>query len=690
MSFELSAGDAVTLGATVKEDGVNFAVFSEHATAMHLCLFDDAGAERRIALPECHGGIWHGHVAGVGPGQHYGYRAHGPYRPDEGHRFNANKLLMDPYARRLTGHPVWDDALFGFDVSADAMDLSFDTRDSARHMPRSVVEDARPAPAARPGARLEDSIIYEGHVRGLTCGHPGIDRPGSFLSLASDPILEHLTNLGVTAIELLPVHAFINDRFLVDKGLTNYWGYQSIGFHAPDPRYLSGGGIAEFREMVDRFHAAGIEVLLDVVYNHTGEGDQLGPTLCFRGLDNASYYRLEPDKRYYVNDTGTGNTLDLSHPMVLRLVMDSMRYWIEVMGVDGFRFDLATTLGRTPRGFERHGPFFQAVLQDPVLAGVKLIAEPWDIGYGGYQLGAFPPPFLEWNDKFRDGVRRFWRGDAGRAPDFADRLTGSATQFDHSGRQSTASVNLLTAHDGMPLQDVVSYGRKHNEANGEDGRDGHSENFSDNMGHEGATEDPTINEARARRKRAMMATLLLSQGTPMILAGDELGHSQGGNNNAYNQDNPTSWIDWTDIDQDFLAFTQRMIALRKAHPVLRQKLFLHSRERLADGVEDLFWWREDGSSMTTLDWHDPTRIILAAEKRMAAETPDYSAHEHAILLVFNAGEGADFILPPAPEGRLWCHEIETADVGHMRRLVRQDSIAIPKQSVSVFVAEEAE
>lgn len=685
MTFSISAGKAAPLGATVDEDGVNFAVFSDHATAMFLCLFDEEGTEHRLALPECDGGVWHGHVAGVKAGQAYGYRAQGPYRPDEGHRFNPNKLLMDPYARRLSGHPVWHDALYGYDATAEARDLSFDTRDSARYMPRSIVEDFSAPLPTHPGTPITDTIIYEAHVKGLTAGHPAIANGGTFSAVASDPIIDHLLGLGVTAIELLPVHAFINDRFLVDKGLTNYWGYQSIGFFAPDPRYLPSGNLVEFRAMTDRFHDAGIEVLLDVVYNHSGEGDQMGPTLSFKGLDNASYYRLEPNKRYYVNDAGTGNTLNIDHPMVLRMVMDSLRYWVQVMGVDGFRFDLAASLGREPSGFSPGAAFFDAIRQDPVLSTVKLIAEPWDIGPGGYQLGAFPPPFLEWNDRFRDGVRQFWRRDPGRAPDLADRLTGSALQFDHSGRPATTSVNFLTAHDGMTLEDTVSFSRKHNDANGEDGRDGHSEDYSDNMGAEGATDDAEILAARARRKRAMMATLFLSQGTPMILAGDELGNSQSGNNNAYNQDNPTAWIDWTAVDEAFLATTRQLIAFRKSHPILRQKLFLHSRERMIDGVEDLFWWREDGQPMQTLDWHDPARHLIAVEKRTAAGTPAYAAHEYALLMIFNAGDESEFVLPPAPPGQLWYHEVDTGTENHAADVVRSPSLMVGAQSVSALV-----
>jgi len=691
MSFTVGSGTSAPLGATLTEGGVNFAVFSDHATQVFVCLFGDDGQETRVALPEREGGIFHGHIAGLKAGQLYGLRAQGPYRPDEGHRFNINKLLIDPYSRQLTGHPIWDDRIFGYDRTSESLDLSFDPRDSASKMPRCVVTKAHDFPPVnRPGTSVADTIIYEGHVRGLTVMHPEIQAKGTFDGLAEPAMLEHLVGLGVTAVELLPVHAFLSEHFLVTKGLTNYWGYQSFGFFAPDPKYIGPKGVVGFRAMVDRFHEAGIEVILDVVYNHTPEGDEMGPTISFRGLDNASYYLLDDDRRNYRNYAGTGNTVNLDHPMVLRMVMDSLRYWVDVMGVDGFRFDLASVLARTPDGFDGGSGFFDAIRQDPSMMGIKLIAEPWDIGPGGYQLGAYPPPFLEWNDKYRDGVRRFWRGDPGRMADLGARLTGSARQFDHSRRNSTASVNFLTAHDGMTLDDLVSYSKKHNEANGEDGKDGHSQDYSANLGVEGATEDVDILEARAGRKRAMMATLLMSQGTPMILAGDELGNSQGGNNNAYAQDNETAWIDWLDIDADFLAFTKRLIAFRKAHPVLRQKLFLHSRERMIDGVEDLFWWREDGEAMGTIDWQDPARKVLAVEMRTAAGTPAYAASEYAVLTVFNAGPAVTFQLPAAPEGQLWRHEIDSADPGHDPTVVSAESIEIEEQSVSALVLVSAE
>jgi len=663
--FVMTAGRAAPLGATFDGDGVNFAVFSEHATRMVLCLFSENGKHEvaRLDLPERDGDVWHGYISGMRPGQLYGLRAHGPFQPDQGHRFNSHKLLLDPYAKRLTGHPKWHDALMGYTVGAPRADLSFDKRDSAPYMPRAVVED--PAFSwgrdAAPQTPIQDTVIYEAHVKGLTALHPGVDLPGTFLGMASDPMLDYLTDLGITAIELLPAQAFLNDRFLVEKKLTNYWGYQPLGFFAPEPRYLHRGQIAEFQQMVARFHSAGIEVLLDVVYNHTCEGNEMGPTLAFRGLDNASYYRLADDPRHYINDTGTGNTVNVDHPMVLRMVMDSLRYWVEVMHVDGFRFDLCSTLGRTDVGFDRGAAFFDAIRQDPVLTGKKLIAEPWDIGPGGYQLGGFPPPFLEWNDKYRDTVRRFWRRDPGMAPGLADRLTGSALQFDHSGRPATTSVNLVTAHDGFTLQDVVSYNEKQNMANGEDDNDGHGENFSDNMGVEGPTQKPAVIAARARRRRNLMATLFLSQGTPMLLAGDELGQSQNGNNNAYCQDNATSWIDWAGADAAFHAFTRRMIAFRKDHPILRQKLFLHAQERAVDGKPDLFWWQADGMPISDGLWQDPALDCICAEMRTASRTPFYDATETAVFAVFNAGDAVTVTLPDAPRGTAWNCAINTAD-----------------------------
>jgi len=684
-TFPVQAGQAYPLGATFDGDGVNFAVFSEHATRVTLCLFDEAGRETQmVTMPERDGHIWHGYIPGMRAGQQYGYRMHGPYRPAEGHRFNHNKLLIDPYAKRLTGHPIWHDALFGYQAEHPDADLSFDPRDSAPYMPRSVVTDPsftwgrKPAP----NRGLQDTVIYEAHVKGMTAGRKDIENPGTYLAMASDPMLDHLNKLGVTAVELMPVQAFLDDKFLVDRGLTNYWGYMTYGFFAPEPRYMQTGEIAEFQQMVARFHSAGIEVILDVVYNHSAEGSELGPTLTFRGLDNASYYRLADDPRYYANDAGCGNTLNLDNPFALRLVMDSLRYWVEVMHVDGFRFDLCSTLGRTKGGFDRDAPFFRAIRQDPVLNRCKLIAEPWDIGPGGYQLGACPAPFAEWNDKYRDDTRRFWRGDAGLAAGMAARLSGSAQFFDHDGRAATSSVNFVTAHDGFTLSDTVSYAQKHNAANGEDNRDGHSANFSDNFGVEGATDDAEIVAARTRRRRNMIATLLLSQGTPMLLAGDEIGNGQEGNNNAYCQDSPLGWIDWAGRDDAFFGFCQQAIAFRKAHPILRQRRFLHSRSRLVDGETDLFWRREDGHAMSQSDWDDPARKVLVAELRMASGTPEYVEREGALLVVLNTGDAVDVAVSDTPAGMTWVRGFDTAQDGMPRDLGHW---TIADNSVVVFV-----
>lgn len=684
-NFPILAGHAYPLGATFDGDGVNFAVFSQHATRVTLCLFDHEGHETQMMiLPEREGHVWHGYIPGMRAGQQYGFRMHGPYLPKQGHRFNHNKLLIDPYAKRLTGHPVWNDALFGYNVDDADLDLSFDTRDSAPFMPRSVVVDPSFTWGSKsaPHHDLEDTIIYEAHVKGLTAGRKDIENAGTYLAMASDPMLDHLNTLGVTTIELMPVQAFLDDKFLVDRGLTNYWGYMTYGFFAPEPRYMQTGEIAEFQQMVARFHSAGIEVILDVVYNHSAEGSELGPTLAFRGLDNASYYRLADEPRYYANDTGCGNTLDLDNPFVLRLVMDSLRYWVEVMHVDGFRFDLCSTLGRTQGGFDRDGPFFRSIRQDPVLNKCKLIAEPWDLGPGGYQLGACPAPFAEWNDKYRDDTRRFWRGDSGLVAGMSARLSGSAQFFDHEGRAATSSVNFVTAHDGFTLTDTVSYADKNNEANGEENRDGHAGNYSDNFGVEGPTDNADIGAARSRRRRNLIATLLLSQGTPMLLAGDEIGNSQDGNNNAYCQDNPLGWIDWARRDDAFYGFCRQAIAFRKAHPILRQRRFLHSRERLIDGETDLFWRREDGRVMQQSDWDDPERKIIIAELRMASGTPEYVEREGALLIVLNTGGAIDVAVPETPEGMVWQRGFDTAQDGETRNLGHW---TIENDSVVVFV-----
>jgi glycogen operon protein len=688
-AFQLTAGRPYPLGATFDGEGVNFAVFSEHATRVTLCLFDAMGNEALLVdLAERDGHVWHGYISGMRPGQQYGYRVHGPYAPEQGHRFNPHKLLIDPYAKKLTGHPVWNDALYGYHIGDPRGDLSYDTRDSAPYMPRSVVVDPAFSWGAghrAPNHTWQDTVIYEAHVKGLTQARTDVPHAGRFLGMASDPMLDHLTKLGVTAIELLPVHAFVDDRFLVEKGLRNFWGYMSYGFFAPEPRYLSAGEIAEFQQMVARFHAAGIEVILDVVYNHTAEGGHLGPTLCFRGFDNAAYYRLADDKRYLMDDTGCGNSLNMDHPFTLRLVMDSLRYWVEVMRVDGFRFDLASTLARTGGIFNRDGPFCRAIRQDPVLNKVKMIAEPWDVGHDGYQLGAYPAPFREWNDKFRDQVRAFWRGDDGVARKLSRRISGSAIHFDHDGRPATSSINFLTSHDGFTLADVVSYTHKHNLANGEDNRDGHDHNFSHNFGVEGPTDDSLIVARRAQARRNMFATLMLSQGVPMILAGDELGNSQGGNNNAYAQDNPTGWVDWANADPEFLDFCRMAIAFRKDNPILRQKRFLHARPRPEDGKPDIFWRKPDGRVLRDEDWNRPDLRFLGVEMRMAHSTPAYERRFEAIYIVFNNGPDVKVTMPEATDGQYWRRVFDTSqpDEGHppqITSLVRGNSVAVFKMT----------
>ena len=680
----ITAGTPDRLGAHVTQGGVTFAVFSAHASRMVLCLCDADGREtQQIDLPARTGDIWHGHVAGLRAGQLYGLRAHGPYAPAQGHRFNPHKFLIDPYARQITGTPRWHDALLGYDP-AQGPD-SFSMLDSAPYMPRAVVlADAPPRPDTGPRTPMARTLIYEAHVKGLTQTHAAARPAGCFGALGSAPVLAHLTGLGITAIELLPIHAFVDDKFLHDRGLTNYWGYQSIGYFAPHPAYLATGEVGEFAQAVAALHGAGIEVILDVVYNHSGEGDETGPTLSFRGLDNASYYRLAQDRARYLNDTGTGNMLNLEHPMVLRMVIDSLRHWA-AQGVDGFRFDLCTTLGRRAAGFDPQAPFFQALTADPVLSARKLIAEPWDIGPGGYQLGAFPPPFAEWNDGYRDTLRRFWRGDAGMVPELAHALSGSARHFDRPARGPCASVNYITAHDGFTLADLVAYATRHNHANGEGNRDGHGENLSDNMGAEGPTDDPAIRAARAGRMRNLMATLLLSQGTPMILAGDEIANSQAGNNNAYAQDNPLGWIDWARADTAMQTATARLIAFRKAHPVLCQPVFLHGQAG-RDGHPDLSWWRADGQPMTEGDWTDPDRRHLIAVFRMAAGAPEPGA---AVMVILNAGDAVTAQIPPARPGHAWVCRIDTTRDDPATCSPATAPLTIPAAAVLALVEEPA-
>ena len=667
-------GRPAPLGATWDGAGVNFALFTAHAEKVELCLFDRSGMREisRIALPECTDEVWHGYLPDARPGLLYGYRVHGPYQPERGHRFNANKLVLDPYARALQGTIRWRDAHFGDRFGSPRADLSFDRRDDARGMPKCrVVETEFSWGSDRsPKRAWGETVIYETHLRGFTMTHPAVPSQlrGTAAGMSSPEIVDYLRALGITAVELLPVHAFVDDRRLVELGLTNYWGYNTIGFFAPQPRYLATGLISEFQVLVRRLHDAGIEVILDVVYNHTGEGSELGPTLCFRGIDNASYYRLLPDDpRRCIDDTGTGNSLNLRHPRVLQMVMDSLRYWVEVMHVDGFRFDLATTLARTPTGFDPASSFQAAVRQDPVLSRVKLIAEPWDVGPGGYQLGGFGPGWAEWNDRYRDTVRRFWRGDAGVLQELAARLSGSADLFDRQHRRPYTSVNFATAHDGFTLRDLVSYEHKHNEANREENRDGHNANYSANYGVEGETQDPEIVAVRRRQRRNLIATLLLSQGTPMVQGGDELSRTQHGNNNAYCQDNPTSWLDWTAIDdpeRDDVAFVQELLELRRRHPILQWPEFLHARQS-KDGVKDIAWLGPDGREMTTQEWQDSERRVLGLMLNSGAhalvDDDGVSVTGEIVLLIFNAqNTPVGFVMPGLPETGAWVCLLDTA------------------------------
>jgi isoamylase len=621
--IRIDDGDPYPLGATWDGRGVNFALFSAHASAVELCLFDPTGRRQTtsFALPCCTNQVWHGRVLGIQPGQLYGYRVHGPYDPERGHRFNPHKLLIDPYARQLSGRIRWNDALFGYRLGAQRGDLTMDRRDSAPMMPKCIVED--PAytwgddrPQRRP---LNDTILYEAHVKGFTQLHRAIPAAmrGTYAALGHPAIVEHLVKLGVTAIELMPIHAFSDDRFLVEKNLRNYWGYSTLGFFAPEPRYMGEEGTVGLKAAISTLHEAGIEVILDVVYNHTAEGNRLGPTLSWRGIDNASYYKLSPENaRFNWDATGTGNTLDLSHPRVLQMVLDSLRHWVECYHVDGFRFDLAPALTREPYDVSQRAGFLQAVSQDPVLSRVKLIAEPWDVGNGGYQLGGFPPPWSEWNDKFRDTLRGFWRGDLGQLPALAQSLTGSREIFQASGRQPWASVQFVTSHDGFTLQDLVSYNERHNEANGEDNKDGHPHNVSWNCGVEGETKDRDILALRAKQKRNLLATMLLSIGTPMLLMGDELSRSQQGNNNAYAQDNETSYLNWElgqQSDPQLLRFIQHLIAFRRGFDTFRRRRFITGAILPTTQLKEVYWLAPEGREMTNEDWADVDRRTLGIQ-----------------------------------------------------------------------------
>jgi isoamylase len=611
--YRLREGSPNPRGAHWDGRGVNFSLFSAHATAVELCIFDTLGGREleRIMLPEYTDEIWHGYVEGVGPGDAYGYRVHGPHAPEVGHRFNPNKLLLDPYAKEFVGALEWNHACFGYVIGADDHDLSFNDKDSAPYVPKSVVVDSTFdwKQNSKPRVSWDRTIIYEVHTRGFTRNHPAVAETlqGKFAGLATPEVIEYIKALGVTTVELMPVQSFVNDSLLLEKGLTNYWGYNTIGFFAADPRYSANplNAVREFKEMVARFHDAGLEVILDVVYNHTAEGNERGPTLSFKGIDNASYYRLAPDRRYYINDTGTGNTLNLSHPRVIQMVTDSLRYWVQEMHVDGFRFDLGTILAREPDGFDNRSGFLKVCSQDPVLSTTKLIAEPWDCGPGGYQVGRFPPGWAEWNDQYRDTVRDFWRGEASAAS-LAPRLYGSADLFDHLGRKPYASVNFVTAHDGFTLNDLVSHNERHNEANGEDNRDGQDHNRSWNCGAEGPTDDEAVNTLRRRQMRNLLATLLLSQGTPMLLAGDEFARTQKGNNNAYCQDNELSWVDWSLASENYdqVNFVRTLTHLRAKYPILRRSRFLSAAMNESIGLKEITWINAGGAEMEAEQWSD--------------------------------------------------------------------------------------
>ncbi len=649
----LEPGLPYPLGATFDGTGINFAVFSAHAEKIELCIFDPAGRREvaRHALPEWTDEVWHGYLPDALPGLIYGYRAYGPYAPAEGHRFNPHKLLIDPYARRLTGSLKWTDALFGYRVRSRRADLSFDRRDSAPAMPKAVVthDSFDWSGDVRPGIPWSETIIYEAHPRGLTrlFEEVGARERGTFAALANPAVIDHLRRLGITAIELLPIHQYVSERHLHEKGLTNYWGYNSLSFFAPDPRYLAGDSHDELRLAVRRLHAAGIEVILDVVYNHTAEGSERGPTLSWRGLDHATYYRLvDGEPRYTVNDTGTGNTLNMSKARVIQMVADSLRYWVTSFGIDGFRFDLGTVLGRTDEGFKPGAAFFDVLRQDPVLQRTKLISEPWDVGPGGYQLGNHPPGFAEWNDRYRDTMRRYWRGDSNMRGELAARLAGSGDLFNRRARRPWASINFLTSHDGFTLADLTSYEERHNEANLEDNRDGHSENLSRNWGAEGESDEPAIRAIRARLRRSMLTTLFGSHGTPMLLAGDEFGRTQKGNNNAYCQDNEISWLDWSQArspeGQSLIDYTSRLSAIRRKYSLLRGIRYFYGEE-VAPDLPDIDWWDERGMRLAPDDWANMEGRALIMR---LAERREDGRIEMVALALNSSNEALVFNLPP--------------------------------------------
>jgi glycogen operon protein len=674
-------GSSFPQGANYDGRGTNFALFSEGAEWVDLCLFDkseDIAESKRIRLRERTNGVWHIYLPGIGPGQLYGYRVHGPYEPEHGLRFNANKLLLDPYAKAIGRELTWNDALFGYTIGHEEVDLSFDERDSAPFAPLAIVTD----PAfdweddKAPGTAWHNTVIYEAHVKGLTMRHPDVpeEMRGTYAAIGSPPIIDHLTRLGITAIELLPIQYFTDDRHLQDKGLHNYWGYNTLGFFAPQRTYAASrnhpaDAVREFREMVKSLHRAGIEVILDVVYNHTAEGNRCGPTLSFRGIDNLSYYRIVKGQgRYYMDFTGCGNTLNMLHPHSLQLLMDSLRYWVTEMHVDGFRFDLASALARELHEVNQLSSFFDTIYQDPILAPVKLIAEPWDIGDGGYQVGKFPVNWTEWNGKYRDSVRKYWKGDMGMHGEIATRLSGSADLYEHSGRLPSASINFITAHDGFTLHDLVSYNEKHNEANGENNQDGANDNESWNCGAEGPTDDPKINELRERQKRNFLATLLLSQGVPMLCAGDEIGRTQGGNNNGYCHDDEISWLDWNldDTRRTLLDFTRRLVHYRRGHPNFHRRSFSENDPQAAAQSENIRWVRADGEPMQDEDWDEggwmrTLGMMLFGDAPEIRNAAGRRVKDNDYLILLNAHhEPVEFKLPKDVRRKRWFVAFDTA------------------------------
>jgi len=679
----IEAGHPAPLGATADEGGVNFAIFSSVADSIELCLFNQAGDQSETHdLPECSDNVWHGYLPGCRPGQRYGYRVHGSYAPNDGLRCNPAKLLIDPYARALSGSFDWNDAAFDFGRQDDQEHLRISTVDSAPFVPKGVVSPDSPvAKFNRPQTPWSETIFYEANVRGYTMRHMAIDEAdrGTFDGMRHKEVLDYLKALGITSLELMPVHAFIDEQPLAERGLRNFWGYNSLSFFAPSPRYAKRDAIVEFRDMVRAIHDAGIEVILDVVYNHTGEGGRLGPSLCFRGIDNLAYYSTEPGSPgTYINDTGCGNTLNADHPQVQRLVLDSLQYWHEEMGVDGFRFDLAPVLGRHNHGFSATHPMLEAIVSDERIANAKLIAEPWDPGPGGYQLGHFRGRWAEWNDRYRDAIRRFWRGDDGSTGKLAKRLHGSADVFEASGRSSLASVNFVASHDGFTLADVVSYEHRHNEANGEDNRDGHAHNYTCNYGIEGPTDDLLINDRRRRQHLNLLATLLFSQGTPLLLAGDEFGHSQQGNNNAYAQDNETAWLDWTKLNDDveFAAQVRTLIWLRRETPLLRLREYVHGRLETEHGVVEIKWLKKDGREMSDHDWQQEHTFCV-----FLSETRADGGISAAAITINGSNTDSVFELPALPGAGDWQLAFSSA----ADAVITDQTASLPELSISLLL-----